>query len=47
MHEQKETHALMGMSWGAGYQYMVSEGISIGIEYRQQVLVKVHTLLKK
>lgn len=34
-HEQKETHALMGMSWGAGYQYMVSEGISIGIEYRQ------------
>lgn len=35
MHEQKEKHVLMGMSWGAGYQYMVSEGVSIGIEYRQ------------
>ncbi|MES2374474.1 MAG: hypothetical protein V4557_17995 [Bacteroidota bacterium] len=35
VHEQKETHALMAMSWGAGYQYMVSEGVSIGIEYRQ------------
>jgi opacity protein-like surface antigen len=35
MHDQKETHALMGISWGAGYQYMFSEGISIGIEYRQ------------
>jgi opacity protein-like surface antigen len=35
VHEQKETHALIGMSWGVGYQYMISEGISVGIEYRQ------------
>jgi opacity protein-like surface antigen len=35
IHEQKETHSLIGMSWGAGYQYSVSEGVSLGIEYRQ------------
>ncbi|MEO8173108.1 MAG: outer membrane beta-barrel protein [Sediminibacterium sp.] len=35
LHEQKETHTLMGMSWGIGYQYMVSEGVCIGVEYRQ------------
>jgi opacity protein-like surface antigen len=33
--EQKQVHTLMGISLGAGYQYMVSEGVSIGIEYRQ------------
>jgi opacity protein-like surface antigen len=35
IYDQKEVHTLMGMSWGVGYQYMVSTGISVGVEYRQ------------
>jgi opacity protein-like surface antigen len=47
LHEQKEVHTLMGISWGAGYQYLVSEGISIGIEYRQTSFGKVSYTTEK
>lgn len=34
-HNQQEVHSLIGISWGIGYQYLVSGDISVGIEFRQ------------